>query len=165
MSIGEIQKVLVNLLREKVSIRDLVTIMETLADYVTYTKDPEILTEYVRQSLARQITNQYKSSEGPLKVITLSPSVEKLIVDNIQGSDQGTYLALDPRISQQLYQRIAEQVQNVATMGQTPILLASPNTRLHLRKLIERVLPDVAVLSYNELDATVDVQSGGVVNL
>ncbi|MGB8955598.1 MAG: flagellar biosynthesis protein FlhA [Tumebacillaceae bacterium] len=165
MGIGEVQKVLVNLLREKVSIRDLVTILETLADHVIYTKDPEILTEYVRQSLARQITNQFKAGNGPLKVITLSPAVEKLVLDNIQGSDQGAYLALDPRVSQQIYQRLAEQVQNLAAMGQAPMLLTSPNIRLHMRKLIERVLPDVAVLSFNELDASVDVQSGGVVNL
>jgi flagellar biosynthesis protein FlhA len=165
MSIGEIQKVLINLLREKISIRDLVTIMETLADYVTYTKDPDILTEYVRQALARQITNQYKTPHGPIKVITLNPNVEKLVVDNIQSSEQGAYLALDPRISQQIYQKLAEQVQSLAAMGNAPILLTSPNIRMHIRKLIERVLPDVAVLSFNELDSTVDVQSGGVVNL
>lgn len=165
MAIGEIQKVLINLLREKISIRDLVTILETLADYVTYTKDTDILTEYVRQSLARQITNQFKMASGPIKVITLNPNVEKMVVDNIQNSDQGTYLALDPRVSQQIYQKMAEQVQNLAAMGHAPILLTSPNIRMHLRKLIERVLPDVAVLSFNELDTTVDVQSGGVVNL
>jgi flagellar biosynthesis protein FlhA len=165
MTVGEVQKVLVNLLREKISIRDLVTIMETLADTVVYTKDPDILTEYVRQSLSRQITNQYKGQGGPIKVITLSPNVEKLIVEHIQASDQGTYLALDPRLSQQIYQRLAEQVQQLTAMGHTPILLTAPNIRMHMRKLIERVLPDVAVLSYNELDATVDVQSAGVVNL
>ncbi|MBL0388928.1 flagellar biosynthesis protein FlhA [Tumebacillus sp. ITR2] len=165
MSIGEVQKVLINLLREKVSIRDLVTILEALADYVGYTKDTDILTEYVRQALSRQITNQYKAGGGPLKVITLSPNVEKLLLDNIQGSDQGTYLALDPRVSQQIYQKLAEQVQVVTNLGHPPLLLTSPNTRMHVRKLIERVLPDVAVLSFNELDTTVDVQSGGVVNL
>ncbi|PWK12695.1 flagellar biosynthesis protein FlhA [Tumebacillus permanentifrigoris] len=165
MSIGEIQKVLINLLREKVSIRDLVTILEALADYVGYTKDADILTEYVRQSLSRQITNQHKAGGGPLKVITLSPNVEKLLLDNIQGSEQGTFLALDPRVSQQIYQKLAEQVQVVTNLGHSPLLLTSPNTRMHVRKLIERVLPDVAVLSFNELDTTVDVQSGGVVNL
>ncbi|MGZ4030858.1 MAG: flagellar biosynthesis protein FlhA [Tumebacillaceae bacterium] len=165
MSIGEIQKVLINLLREKISIRDLVTIMETLADYVAYTKDPDILTEYVRQSLSRQITNQFKTPTGPIKVITLNPNVEKLVVENIQSSDQGAYLVLDPRISQQIYQKLAEQVQTLAAMGNAPILLTSPNIRMHIRKLIERVLPDVTVLSFNELDSTVDVQSGGVVNL
>jgi flagellar biosynthesis protein FlhA len=165
MSVGEVQKVLVNLLREKISIRDLVTILETLADYVPFTKDPDILTEYVRGSLARQITNQFKQGGGPLKVITMNPNVEKLITENVQGSDQGAYLALDPRISQQIYQRLAEQVQGLTALGHSPIVLTSPNIRMHVRKLIERVLPDVAVLSYNELDATVDVQSGGVVNL
>jgi flagellar biosynthesis protein FlhA len=165
LSIGEVQKVLVNLLREKISIRDLVTIVETLADYCQYTKDPDILTEYVRQALARQITNQYRTANGPLKVITLAPAVEKLILDNIQNSEHGAYLALDPRVSQQIYQKLAEQVQNLVAMGHSPILITSPNIRMHVRKLVERVLPDVAVLSFNELDATVEVQSGGVVNL
>ncbi|ASS75634.1 flagellar biosynthesis protein FlhA [Tumebacillus algifaecis] len=165
LSIGEVQKVLVNLLREKISIRDLVTIVESLADYCQYTKDPDILTEYVRQALARQITNQYRTSHGPVKVITLAPAVEKVVVDNIQNSEHGAYLALDPRISQQMYQKLAEQVQGLVAMGHSPILITSPNIRMHVRKLIERVLPDVAVLSFNELDATVEVQSGGVVNL
>lgn len=165
MSIGEMQKVLVNLLREKISIRDMVSILETVADYVNYTKDPDILTEYVRQALSRQITNQYKTVNGPLQVITLSPSVEKLIVDNIQGSEHGAYLVLDPRVSQQVYQKLSEQVQKLTMMGHSPILLTSPNIRMHVRRLIERVLPDVVVLSFNELDTTVDVQSGGVVNL
>ncbi|TCP58837.1 flagellar biosynthesis protein FlhA [Tumebacillus sp. BK434] len=165
LSIGEVQKVLVNLLREKISIRDLVTIVESLADYCQYTKEPDILTEYVRTALARQITNQYRTPHGPVKVITLAPTVEKMVVDNIQNSEHGAYLALDPRVSQQVYQKLAEQVQGLVAMGHSPILITSPNIRMHVRKLIERVLPDVAVLSFNELDATVEVQSGGVVNL
>ncbi|MFD2171341.1 flagellar biosynthesis protein FlhA [Tumebacillus lipolyticus] len=165
LSIGEVQKVLVNLLREKISIRDLVTIVETLADYCHYSKDPDILTEYVRQALARQITNQYRTANGPVQVITLAPAIEKMVVDNIQNSEHGAYLALDPRVSQQIYQRLAEQVQHLVALGHSPILITSPNIRMHVRKLIERVLPDVTVLSFNELDATVEVQSGGVVNL
>jgi flagellar biosynthesis protein FlhA len=98
-------------------------------------------------------------------VITLSPSVEKLVVENIQGSEHGAYLVLDPRVSQQIYQKLSEQVQLLTMMGHSPILLTSPNIRMHVRRLIERVLPDVVVLSFNELDTTVDVQSGGVVNL
>jgi flagellar biosynthesis protein FlhA len=165
LSVGEIQKVLTNLLREKVSIRDLVTIFETLADYATVTKDPALLTEYVRQSLARQITQQYAIQGQALPVLTLSAAVEKKIVDSISHNEQGAYLVLDPRISQQIYQSLSEQVQRMSALGQQPIVLTSPAVRMHVRKLIERVLPDLPVLSYNELDTTVEVQSTGVVNI
>lgn len=164
-SIGDVQKVLVNLLREKVSIRDLVTILETMADFSMYAKDHDLLTEYVRAALARQITNQYKVPGQPLSVITLSPSVEKQVLDNIQQTEQGAYLVLDPRISQSIYQSLNEQIQNMTTAGITPILLTAPNIRMHMRRLIEKVLPDFPVLSYNELDPAVEVRSGGVVNL
>jgi flagellar biosynthesis protein FlhA len=165
LSIGEIQKVLSNLLREKVSIRNLVTIFETLADYAPITKDTTLLTEYVRQALARQITQQYAVQGQTLPVITLSAAVEKRIADSIQHSEQGAYLALDPRVSQQIYQSLTEQVQRMSALGQQPIVLTSPAVRVHFRRLIERVLQDLPVLSYNELDTTVEVQSAGVVNI
>ncbi|MDB5084808.1 MAG: flagellar biosynthesis protein FlhA [Bacilli bacterium] len=164
-SIGEVQKVLVNLLKERVSIRDLVTILETMADYQSYTKDPELLTEYVRAALGRQISAQYKTTDETMKVITLSPHLEKLMMENIQNSDQGAYLTLDPKISQQIYQSLSEQVQSVSASGAMPVLLTSPSVRMHMRRLIERVLPDVAVLSYNEIDSNVEVSSGGVVSV
>jgi flagellar biosynthesis protein FlhA len=164
-SVGDVQKVLVNLLREKISIRDLVTILETMADSSVYSKDHDLLTEYVRASLARQITNQYKVPGQPLTVITLSPSVEKQVLDHIQHTEQGAYLVLDPRISQSIYQSLNEQIQNMTTAGMTPVLLTAPNIRMHMRRLIEKVLPDFPVLSYNDLDPSVEVRSGGVVNL
>ena len=110
LSIGDVQKVLSKLLREKISVRDLVTILETLADNGGYTKDPEILTEYVRQALSRQITQQYASSGDSLKVITVGPALEKRIAEAVQQSDQGSYLALDPSSSQMIYHRLNEQV-------------------------------------------------------
>ncbi|MDD9270302.1 flagellar biosynthesis protein FlhA [Paenibacillus sp. GCM10023248] len=165
LSIGDVQKVLAKLLREKISVRDLVTILETLADYGTYTKDPEILTEYVRQSLSRQITQQFTSLGDSLKVITVGPSVEKKIADSVQQSDQGSYLALDPSSSQIIYHRVSEQVTKLIQSGQQPVILTSPTIRMYLRQLLERTLQDIPVLSYSELEPSVEIQSMGVVNL
>ncbi|WP_028550440.1 flagellar biosynthesis protein FlhA [Paenibacillus sp. UNC451MF] len=165
LSIGDVQKVLVKLLREKISIRDLVTIMETLADYGTYTKDPEILTEYVRQSLSRQITQQFATGSDSLKVITVGPSLEKKIAESVQQSDQGSYLALDPSSTQMIYQRITDQVTRLIQSGQQPIVLTSPTIRMYLRQLLERTMQDIPVLSYSELEPNVEIQSMGVVNL
>jgi flagellar biosynthesis protein FlhA len=165
LSIGDVQKVLAKLLKEKISVRDLVTILETLADYGTYTKDPEILTEYVRQSLSRQITQQFTSLGDSLKVITVGPSVEKKIADSVQQSDQGSYLALDPSSSQIIYHRVSEQVSKLIQSGQQPVILTSPTIRMYLRQLLERTLQDIPVLSYSELEPSVEIQSMGVVNL
>jgi flagellar biosynthesis protein FlhA len=165
LAVGDIQKVLSKLLREKISVRDLVTILETLADYGTYTKDPEILTEYVRQSLSRQITQQFTSHGDSLKVITVGPSVEKKIADSVQQSDQGSYLALDPSSSQIIYHRVTEQVTKLIQSGQQPVILTSPTIRMYVRQLLERTLQDIPVLSYSELEPSVEIQSMGVVNL
>lgn len=165
LSVGDVQKVLAKLLREKISVRDLVTILETLADYGSYTKDPEILTEYVRQSLSRQITQQFTSLGDSLKVITVGPSVEKKIADSVQQSDQGSYLALDPSSSQIIYHRVSEQVTKLIQSGQQPVILTSPTIRMYLRQLLERTLQDIPVLSYSELEPSVEIQSMGVVNL
>lgn len=165
LSIGEIQKVLQNLLKEKVSIRNLVTIFESLADNAQYTKDTSVLTEYVRQALARQITLQYTEPNKPLKVITISASLEKKIADSVQQSEQGGYLAIDPTTSQAIYRNFNEQVTRLINMGQQPIVLSSPMTRMYLRQLLERVMNEVPVLSYNELESHIEVQSIGVVNI
>ncbi|MGO4498723.1 flagellar biosynthesis protein FlhA [Paenibacillus sp. 2RAB27] len=165
LAVGDIQKVLSKLLREKISVRDLVTILETLADYGTYTKDPEILTEYVRQSLSRQITQQFTSHGDSLKVITVGPSVEKKIADSVQQSDQGSYLALDPSSSQIIFHRVTEQVTKLIQSGQQPVILTSPTIRMYVRQLLERTLQDIPVLSYSELEPSVEIQSMGVVNL
>jgi flagellar biosynthesis protein FlhA len=164
LSTGDIQKVLSNLLKEKISIRDLVTIFETLADYGKFTKDPDVLTEYVRQSLSRQITQQYANQAEPLKVITISPAVEKKIAEAVQQTEQGSYLAMDPNASQAIYQKLSEQVNRLVQSGQQPIVLASPTIRMYLRQLLERGMQDIPVISYSELEPTIEVQSVGVVS-
>ena len=165
LAIGDVQKVLAKLLREKVSIRDLVTIFETLADYGQYTKDPDVLTEYVRQALSRQITQQFSQEGETLKVITVGPTLEKKIAESVQQSDQGSYLALDPVSTQTVFQKLSEQVNRLLQSGQQPILLTSPTIRMYLRQVIERTMQDIPVLSYSELEPNVEIQSVGVVNL
>lgn len=165
LSTGEIQKVLAKLLRESVSIRNLPIIFETLADYAKLTSDTDILTEYVRQALARQITAQYNGDGSSLKVITVSGKVEKTIADSIQQTDHGNYLAMDPQDSQMILESIAAEVERVSFMEQSAIVLCSPAVRMYLRQLIERYFPQIPVLSYNELDAAIEIQSVGVVNV
>ncbi|MFJ7735215.1 flagellar biosynthesis protein FlhA [Lysinibacillus sp. NPDC097287] len=165
LSTGEIQKVLAKLLRESVSVRNLPIIFETLADYAKLTSDTDILTEYVRQALARQITAQYNGDGSSLKVITVSGKVEKTIADSIQQTDHGNYLAMDPQDSQMILESIAAEVERVSFMEQSAIVLCSPAVRMYLRQLIERYFPQIPVLSYNELDAAIEIQSVGVVNV
>ncbi|OEC02521.1 flagellar biosynthesis protein FlhA [Lysinibacillus sphaericus] len=165
LSTGEIQKVLGKLLRENVSVRNLPIIFETLADYAKLTSDTDILTEYVRQSLARQITSQYVGDSSSLKVITVSGKVEKMIADSIQQTDHGNYLAMDPQDSQTVLETIASEVERVSFMEQSAIILCSPAVRMYLRQLTERYFPQIPVLSYNELDASIEIQSVGVVNV
>lgn len=165
LSVGEIQKVLGKLLRENVSIRNLPIIFETLADYGKVTTDTEILAEYVRQALARQITNQYSRVGDTLKVITLSGRVEKLIAEGVQQTEHGNYLSLDPAVSQGILESVASQVEQLSIMEQTPIVLCSPAVRMYVRQLTERYFSQIPVLSYNELEANVEVQSVGVVNV
>lgn len=165
LSVGDIQRVLVKLLRERVSIRNLVTILETLADYGRYTKDPDILTEHVRQALARQITRQYVQPGEPLYVATLDPETEKRIADSAQQTEHGSYVVLDPEVAQRFYRSVNEAVSQLLQSGRQPILLTAPGVRPYVRQLVERVLPDVPVLSYAELEPNVEVRSVGVVKL
>jgi len=165
MPLGDVQKVLTKLLQEKVSIRDLVTIFETLADYGQYTKDTDILTEYVRQALSRQITQQYAPGGQSLRVITLGAQLEKKIIDSVQQNDQGSYVSLDPVSSQQVFQRLTEQVNRLLQSGQQPIVLTSPTIRMYLRQIIARTMQDLPIISYSELEPNIEVQSVGVVNL
>ncbi|WP_243386878.1 flagellar biosynthesis protein FlhA [Bacillus kexueae] len=164
LSIGDIQKVLSKLLKEKVSIRNLPVIFETLADYGKMTTDPDLLTEYVRQALAKQITSQYTKDGEALKVVTLSGQTEKLIADGVHQTEHGNYLSLDPQHSQAIIESVANQVEQLSMQGETPIILCSPAVRMYVRELLERYLPDIPILSYNELEANVEVQSVGVVN-
>ncbi|GFM38167.1 flagellar biosynthesis protein FlhA [Desulfovibrio psychrotolerans] len=165
LSLGVVQKVLQNLVRENVSIRDLLSIVETLADYGPGVKDPDTLTEYVRERLARTIVKPYMDSSGVLPIITLDPSVEKTVQEAIRRSDGGTYLALDPATAQRLIQSVNQSVENaVATDGQ-PVLLTSPVTRPHLAQLIMRFLPSVSVISQAEIPSDIRLTSVGSVGL
>ncbi|AIY04107.1 flagellar biosynthesis protein FlhA [Planococcus sp. PAMC 21323] len=165
MTIGEVQKVLMKLLKEKVSIRNLLAILETLADYSTQTKDSDLLTEYVRQSLSRQITLQYAMQKEPLQVITAGASLEKKFADSVHRTEQGNYLSIDPESSQTIFQKITEQASQLQQTGVQPILLTSPAIRIYMRQFVERFAPDLPVLSYNELEPDVEIQSVGVVNI
>ncbi|WP_338754027.1 flagellar biosynthesis protein FlhA [Bacillus sp. FJAT-52991] len=165
LSVGEVQKVLAKLLKENISIRNLPVIFETLADFGKMSSDTDLLTEYVRQALARQITRQYIESDDSLKVITLSGGIEKLIADSVQQTEHGNFLSLDPMDSQRIIEAMAAQVEQVSFMQQTPIILCSPAIRMYIKQLSERYFPQLPILSYNELEPNVEVQSVGVVNI
>jgi flagellar biosynthesis protein FlhA len=165
LSIGDVQKVLQKLLREKVSVRNLLVIMEALADHAMFTKDPDVLTEYVRQAMSRQITLQFVEPGQPLRVLTAGAGLEKAISERIEQSEQGSYLAMDPETSQRIFQNMSTEVGKMINSGQQPIILSSPAIRMYLRQLLDRMMPDVPVLSYSELEPHVEVQSVGMVNI
>lgn len=165
MTIGEIQKVLSKLLDENVSVRNLPIIFETLADYSKLTSDVDVLTEYVRQALARQITTQYAGNQTELKVLTVSAKIEKAIADSIQQTDHGNYLAMDPQVTQAVLESIASELERTSFIEQSPVILCSPAVRMYVRQLTERYFPQIPILSYNELDASIEIQSIGVVNV
>ncbi len=162
LSIGEVQKVLQNLLKERVSIRDAVTILETLADYGSYTKNTAALTEYCRQALGRSICKPYQTDEGDLQVFTISPELEKNIGDGVVHSEQGSYLALEPRQAKEIMTRFRRVVESAGGMG-NPVILCSANTRMYVRQLLERFLPNVAILSHSEIPPSIRVLSLGMV--
>jgi len=164
LSIGDIQKVLANLLKEGVSIRDMVTIMETLADYSPMTKDTDMLTEYVRQSMRRNITKRF-IVEMQAKVITLDAVLEQTIMDSVQQTEYGSYLNLEPNTAQRIINNLLKEMQKLTSLGEQPIILASPVVRLYFKRLTEQVAPGLIVLSYNELDPLVEIQSVGVVSI
>ncbi|SFK27156.1 flagellar biosynthesis protein FlhA [Halobacillus dabanensis] len=164
LSVGDVQKVLAKLLRENISVKNLPVIFETLADFAKMTNDTELLAEYARQSLSAQITNQYKKDHR-VKVITVSGKVEKILADNIQQTEHGSFLALDPENQQTIISAVAEQVEQMSLQEETAILLCSPAVRMYMKQLLDRFLPQVVVLSYNELEPNVEVQSIGVVNV
>lgn len=165
LPLGSVQKVLQNLLRERVSIRDLLTICETLADFSPMGKDTEILTEYVRQKLARSIISSMAETDGTLSVVTLATGIEDLIRESIQTTEQGSYMALDPNIGQKIIEEIQKVVDKISEEGYQPIIISAPVVRRHLRKLIERFMPQVVVLSHNELTSQSKIHSLGTVEI
>ena len=164
MNLGEIQKVLSNLLREGVSIRDMMTILETLADYAPITRDIDMLTEYVRQALGRAISRTY-IHEDNADVITLDPKLEQLIMDSVQKTEAGSYIAMDPAMSNRIVREAAAMTEKVAQSGKMPIVLASPVVRLYFKRLTDNSIPGLVVLSYNELDPALEVNSVGMVSV
>jgi flagellar biosynthesis protein FlhA len=166
LSLGVVQKVLQNLLHEQISIRDLLTILETLADYAPLTKDPVILTEYVRQGLARSITKKWQTAAGEIPAIMLAFELEETLTRAIQHTEHGSYLTLDPKVAQGLLVELSRAVEQYAlTQPQAPILLTSPLLRPHLKRLTESVLPQLVVLSQNEIVSNVPIKNLGVVRI
>ena len=165
LNVGEIQKVLQNLLAEGISIRDLVTIFETLADYAPTTHDTDVLTEYVRQSLKRAISNQYFNNNETTSVVTLDPNVEQVIMDSVKQTEQGAYLALDPDYTNRLMTSLREETDKLVELGRTPIIITSPIVRMYLKKLTQEQFRNLHVLSYNEIDSDVELQSVGMVTV
>lgn len=165
MSLGQVQKVLVNLLKERVSIKDIVTILETLADQAVLTKDIDRLTEHVRQGLARQIILPLLGQDKKLSVLTLDPSIEQLILDNLKPSDYGAYVNLDPFVTQRLLQSIAAEAEKAVLKGYTPIILCAPVVRINLKRMTERQIPHLVIISYNELVQGIEVEALGMVVL
>ncbi len=165
MSIGDVQKVLANLLNEGVSIRDLVTILETLADYSQLTRDTDMLTEYVRQSLRRSISQKYFGEEFNNKVITLDPQIEQEIRDSVQQTEHGSYISMDPERTQQIFASLNKEISKLTSLGLQPIILTSPIVRIYFKRLVEQVAPDLVVLSFNEIEPTAEIQSIGMVGI
>ncbi|GEA29260.1 flagellar biosynthesis protein FlhA [Clostridium diolis] len=165
LSIGELQKVLQNLLREKVPIKDIVTIMESLADNAKNTRDLEVLTEYVRFSLARTICNQVVDENRTITVVTLDPSIEEIIANNTQKSVQGSFPTVDPDTTTKILTGIKNTIESVYFYNNQPLILVSPNIRPVFRKLIEMVFPHIMVISLNEVPNDVQINSEGVVRI
>ena len=165
LPLGAVQQVLANLLREGVSIRDLRTIIETLADWGPSTKSTEKLTEAVRRALARAITARYLSTDGVLTLVSLNPSLERTLVDALQVSDQGSYLAVEPSLAQRLLAKLKAVAEKFAQSGMTPVLLAPASVRSALFSFTERFIPGFAVLSHQEILPSTRVQSLGVVSV
>lgn len=165
MTIGEVQKVLQNLLKEKVSIKDMVTILESLADNSRMTKDIELLTEYVRFSLSRTICNPLIDENGAITVVTLDPKIEELIANNIQKSMQGSFPAIDPDSTGKILASIKNITESVYFYENQPVILVSPKIRPAFRKLIEMVYPNVYVLSLNEIPNDIEIKTEGVVTI
>jgi len=163
-SLGEVQKVLAGLLSENIPIRDMATIVETLGDYGNLTRDPEMLTEYVRQGLRRSISKRFLP-EDKAYAITLDPGLEQLIIDSTKQSEHGAYLAIEPGHIHTIFDKLRAIIEGMKNHGKTPVILTSPMVRRQVRKIAEQVSPELAVLSYNEIESGVEVYSEGVVKL
>ena len=165
LNVGEIQKVLQNLLREGISIRDLVTIFENLADHAATTRDTDVLTEYVRQGLRRAISNKFFGGEDTSYVVTLDPKIEQEIMASVKQTEQGAYLTLDPEITKKVLASTEQQIKKMEDAGQTPIVITSPIVRMYYKKLTNDYFKNLIVISYNEIESDVELQSVGMVTI
>ena len=163
LGLGEIQKVLQNLLREGISIRDLLTIFETLADYAPTTRDTDILTEYVRQSLKRAISGKFFPANETTSVVTLDPKLEQEIMANVKQTEQGAYLTLDPAKTKDIMESLGVEIKKLEDLGKIPLVITSPIVRAYFKKLTEDYYRDLVVVSYNEVESSVELQSVGMV--
>ena len=165
LGVGEIQKVLQNLLSEGISIRDLVTIFETLADYAATTRDTDVLTEYVRQRLKRAISNIYFAEGEMTTVVTLDPKIEQDIMNSIKQTEQGAYITLDPATTKKILNSVEVELKKLENQGKAPIIITSPIVRMYFKKLTKDYFKDLIVISYNEIESDVELQSIGVVTI
>jgi flagellar biosynthesis protein FlhA len=165
LSLGVVVRVLQNLLREQVSIRDLLTIFETLADEAIRTKDVDILTESTRRALARSITNRYRNEQGEVTVLNLDPHLEELIANSLLQTEQGVQLVMDPRAAHGMIEGIASTIENHPEIAGQPILLTSPTARRHVFKLTHRFIPQLVVLSHSELSSDARISNVGTVGI
>jgi len=163
LGLGEVQKVLQNLLSEGVSIRDLLTVFETLADYATTTRDTDILTEYVRQSLKRAISSKYFPPNETTSVVTLDPKIEQEIMNSVKQTEQGSYMNLNPERTKAIMNSVGTEVAKLENLGKNPVVITSPIVRVYFKKLTEDYFKDLIVVSYNEVDSNVELQSVGMV--
>ncbi|MCF6284943.1 MAG: flagellar biosynthesis protein FlhA, partial [Candidatus Hydrogenedentes bacterium] len=164
LTAGEVQKVLHNLLRERVSIRNLETVLETLCDYAPRTKDAEVLTEYVRHALAREICSAYGDEDAVLHVVTLAPELEEEVLNAVNTSQTGDYIPVPPEKADAISERCAEALKPLVVSGQDPVVLTSAPVRRYFRRIVERRIPKVVVLSYNEIDPAITLESVGQVS-
>ena len=163
LGLGDIQKVLQNLLKEGISIRDLLTIFESLADHAQTTRDTDILTEYVRQSLKRAISGKYFMPNETTSVVTLDPKLEQEMMNSIKQTENGSYIAMDPEKVKKIMNNVETEVGKLEQLGKAPILLTSPIVRMYFKKLSEDYFADLIVISYNEIESNVELQSVGMV--
>jgi len=163
LGLGEVQKVLQNLLQEGISIRDLLTIFETLADHSNGTRDTDVLTEYVRQSLKRAISNKYFPANEVTSVVTLDPKVEQEIMSSVKQTEQGAYLTLDPEKTRTIMNSVETEIAKLESIGKNAIIITSPIVRMYFKKLTEDYFKDLIVISYNEVESNVELQSVGMV--
>jgi len=163
-SVGDVQRVLCNLLQEQVPIRDMATILEALADYAKLTRDPDILTEYVRQALKRHISRKYVGDDNRISVITIDPALEEYLKESLQQSDFGSYLAIDPTRAQNMVGQINRYLEDMSARGQNVAILCAPILRIYLRKLLDKFVPGIVVVSYNEIETSVELDIVGMVS-